>query len=342
MENIKELLKKNKITYQVGIEIKKLIMTTPSEKKIMKIVSDYYINRFYRYSGAFNDTKRKNDAYITWLYHVIEKGLSMPNMKLGFGIDKIEELCKIVKKYKIEDEIGKKTIESAVAVLLEYQRVHEKLQYKLPIDLEEEIQEIKKKYFNVKPINQHELTKEEFFQWSNAEFSIFSKSRHTVRNYTKEEIKLEDMIEAIDLARYAPSACNRQHTRVHIVSNKELISKCLKLQSGNRGFGHLGDKLLVVTGDLSVVLGALEFFDLNTNVGIFIMNLCYSLHLKKIGCCVLNWYALPKQDKKLRKILNIPDEENVVAFIICGKVPDKFKIAESPKIDAKEIYTIHE
>lgn len=258
------------------------------------------------------------------------------------GGGRIEELCEIIKKYSIEDEVDRKTIESAVAVLLEYQRVHKKLDYKLSAELEKNILEIKERYPNVCPINQQEFTKEQFFEDIHSDFSMFSRSRHTVRNYTDEEIKMEELIAAIDLAKNAPSACNRQHTRVHIVSNKNLINRCLEMQSGNRGFGYLGNKLLVITGDLSVVLGSSEFFDLNTNVGIFIMNLCYGLHLNQIGCCVLNWYAMPKQDKKLRKILNIPDEENVVAFIICGKVPDNFKIAESPRLDVKNIYTIHE
>lgn len=339
---IKEILKKNKTIHYIGIKIKNILYSEPSEKKIMKIISRYYINRFYKYSGTFNDTRRKEDAYMTWLYHVVEKGLSMPNMRLGFGKEKIEELCIIVKKHQIEDEIDRKTIESAVAVLLEYQRIHEKMEYQLPVKLKKELTEIQKLYPDVQPINQKEFTKEDFFKYNHSDFLKFSQSRHTVRNYTEEEVKIKDIIDAIDLAKNAPSACNRQHTRVHIVSNKNLMNKCLKMQSGNRGFGHLGNKLLVITGDLSVVLGASEFFDLNTNVGIFIMNLCYSLHLKQIGCCVLNWYAMPKQDKELRQILGIPNEENIVAFIICGKVPDKFKIAESPRLDVENLYTIHE
>ena len=339
---IKEVLKKNNTIHTIGIKVKRFLFPETSENKKMKIISKYYINRFYRYSGAFNDTRRKRDAYITWLYHVIEKGLSMPNMHLGFGKDKIEELCNIIKNHQIIDEIDRTTIESAIAVLLEYSRIHEKMGYNLSENFKNDLSLIKKLYPNVKPINQKEFTKEDFFKYIEYDFETFSKSRHTVRNYTEEEIDMEDLIEAIDLAKYAPSACNRQHTRVHIISNKELINKCLKMQSGNRGFGHLGNKLLIITGDLSVVLGASELFDLNTNVGIFIMNLCYSLHLKHIGCCVLNWYALPKQDMELRKIIDIPEEENVVAFVICGKVPDKFKIAESPRINTKEIYTIHE
>lgn len=126
-----------------------------------------------------------------------------------------------------------------------------------------------------------------------------------------------------------------------MVVDKNLIAQCLSLQNGNRGFGNLVNKLLVVTGDLSSVLGAQEFFDLNTNVGIFIMNLSYALHYNKVAHCILNWYVLPKEDKKLRKLLQIPDEESVVCFIACGDLPERFKIVSSPRITAKDIYTIH-
>ena len=113
------------------------------------------------------------------------------------------------------------------------------------------------------------------------------------------------------------------------------------MQNGNRGFGYLADKLLVVTGDLSTVLGAQEFFDLNTNVGIFIMNLSYALHYHKVAHCILNWYVLPKADKKLRQILELPENETVICFIVCGSLPKEFKIVSSPRITAEDIYMLH-
>ena len=36
-------------------------------------------------------------------------------------------------------------------------------------------------------------------------------SRHSTRNYKHEELKLEDIEEAVDMARFTPSACNRQN-----------------------------------------------------------------------------------------------------------------------------------
>lgn len=338
-ENIKNKIKKIPFVHTAYKELWKLI--TPNQNKIVNEVTKYNISRFYKYSGAFNESKVKDEAYITWLYHVIEKGLSMPDMRLGFGKDKVLELSKKTQEYKEKYNEDNDTIKDALSVLLEYERIHNKENYELDEEVKNVINDIKINNSKIKPTYQKEITKDEFFKDIDKEFVEFSNSRHCVRDYSNERIDINDITAAIDIARNAPSACNRQPARVHVIREKEIINKCLKLQNGNRGFGHLTDTLLIVTGDLRTILGASEFFDLNTNVGIFIMNLCYTLHLKKIGCCVLNWYVRPKDDKELRRIVSIPDEENIVAFISCGIVKDKFKLAESPRLDLSHYMVLH-
>lgn len=310
------------------------------QKTITKKVFHYQLKRFYRYAGAFHNNKVKDMAYLTWLYHVIEKGLAMPKMRLGFGHDKILELVSIIysdiSKYGVTNEIT-----DAVSVIKEYERVHAENNFTLPKEVIQAIQKVGKDFSAIKPLHQIVFTKEEYFSKTGCDFKKFSLSRHSVRNFAG-HVPLEKIEEAIDLAHYCPSACNRQPVRVHIVTGKDLINKCLSLQNGNRGFGYLADKLLVLTGDLSTVLGGQEFFDLGNNVGIFTMNLCYSLHYYHIAHCVLNWYAMPNQDKELRKLLNIPDEETIFSYIVCGDTPEKFKIVMSPRVPASQIYTVHQ
>lgn len=310
-----------------------------NQKSISITVFNYNKERFFKYSGAFRDSKVKNLSYLTWLYHVIEKGLAMPGMRYGFGHDKIVELFGLinenVKKYGMS-----KPISDAVSVLKEYQRVHETAHFTLPDDIVKILDMTSKMYSDIKPMHQMEVTREEYFSSIGKDFKEFSLSRHSVRNFSG-SISVEVIKKAIDLAHYCPSACNRQPVRVHVIADPKLKDECLKLQNGNRGFGHLADKLLIMTGDLSTVLGGQEFFDLGNQVGIFTMNLCYALHYYKVAHCVLNWYAMPIQDKQLRKLVGIPDEETIFSFIICGDVPEKFKLVMSPRIPAEQIYTIH-
>ena len=264
----------------------------------------------------------------------------MPNMRLGFGTDKIIELISKLNDFREKYTDKNTAYEAGVAALREYHCIHEKERFQLSEEVENAIAPFLDN--SSKSLNREVYTPNSFYKNVDDSFDIFSQCRHSVRDFsTNQEVPIEELIECVKLAQAAPSACNRQHARVHIVSDKTMIMKCLSMQNGNRGFGNLADKLLIITGDLQTILGSQEFFDLNTNVGIFIMSLSYALYYKKIAHCILNWYAMPRDDKMLRKYVGISDQENIVAFIVCGKAPDRFKIAVSPRKPVEQIITLH-
>ena len=71
------------------------------------------------------------------------------------------------------------------------------------------------------------------------------------------------------------------------------------------------------------------------------MNLSYALYYKKIASCILNWSVLPKDDKALRRIADIPNEETIVLIMLLGKTPEKFKIAVSKRQNLTEYFIKH-
>lgn len=343
MERLKEKLKSNAKVYKVYTNIKNGIFGDPKKREIKSMI-DYYTERFEKYSGCFHKSVTSEMAYLTWLYHIIEKGLAMPNMKKGFGKDRLVELLDLIERLETlgENITQSKAFESAIATIKEYKSVHQAQNYTLDTQIDKRIDAICSRYMNIKPLKQKVWSRYDYCNQFVSNFSEFAASRHSVRHFDKtSDIKTSDIVKALETAVLAPSACNRQPSRVHIIETPDLIEKCIRLQNGNRGFGHLTNKLLVVTGNLGTVLLPQEFFDLYTNVGIFIMNLSYALHEQKIAHCILNWYASPDIDGKLRSILDLPDEENVVAFIICGKVPEYFKVVCSPRNSVEDVYDIH-
>jgi hypothetical protein len=56
----------------------------------------YDLNRYWRYSSTFDidSSKAKYEGHIIFLYHSIEKGLSLHNPRVGFGKNKVNELIK--------------------------------------------------------------------------------------------------------------------------------------------------------------------------------------------------------------------------------------------------------
>lgn len=95
---MKEKIKKQLKKIPFLIRIKKLLTRKRvlSNEQMEEMVFGYFRYRFQHYSGAFIKSKAKDMAYLTWLYHVVEKGLAMPEMKMGFGSEKIKELSKLI------------------------------------------------------------------------------------------------------------------------------------------------------------------------------------------------------------------------------------------------------
>ena len=139
----------------------------------------------------------------------------------------------------------------------------------------------------------------------------------------------------------APSSCNRQVSRVHIIADDVLKAKLLKIQQGNTGFGNLADKILVVTANTESYASGRERNAGYIDGGMFGMNLLYSLHYHQIGACVLNSYLTPKDEKKIKSLINIPKSEVLVMIILIGEIPSKFKIAYSVRQEYSKVTTLH-
>lgn len=284
--------------------------------------------RFRKYSGSIGkcSSQEASLARIIMFYHVIEKGLSMPERKSRFGGDRARLLKLYVEQYIVRYGMHKQVLH-AISVLKEYRSVCVASEWLDPFLAQ---------YAYVEASVQPTITRDEFFRYAESAFDLFATSRHSVRNYTSDPISTQTITSAIDLARTAPSACNRQHSSVIVVRDRELISKILAIQGGARGFGHLASMLLVVVGELQDTLSIGERNDVYLNGGIFLMNLCYSLHFYKIAHCLLNWSKSDEEDKLLRSLLPISDSKVVLAVVSCGIPPNEFRYCNSPRKDVTE------
>lgn len=257
----------------------------------MRKMFAYDQGRFLKYSSNSRSTTEEGAlAAIIMTYHIVEKGLTMPNMRLGFGRDMILGLIKSLNEFADKYGTAAPQFLEAVRVIAEYKKVHDDANFTLEAERSSAISALLARV-PVEPSRQIEMTRERYWSNLDAPFEVFSGLRHSVRHFAG-TISVEQIRSAVALANNAPSACNRQYTRVHCVTNRETIQKCLALQNGNRGFGHLADKLLVLTADLRAVWGA-ERNDIFTNAGIYLMNLCYALHKNRVAHCMLNWSTPP-------------------------------------------------
>lgn len=295
---------------------------------------EYDAKRFEKYSGCYAPNNRESlRAQIIMHYHVIEKGLTMPQRRFGFGVNVLMALMRLVDKYESVFGSDDPQVMHAASVVAAYCELHKS---------DGEIQEFVMRHKGVGIAKMLHVSEKQLFENNDSTFPIFAWSRHTVRNYVDKPVPIELIRKVVDLARSTPSACNRQHCRVHCVSNREAMGRILDLQNGNRGFGHLADKVLIVTADLEDTIWKGERCDVYLEGGMFLMNLCYSLFYYKVGHCILNWFVGGKEDLELRRIVKLKSSETVVAILSCGFVPDELYIAASPRKPLSDYLIIHE
>lgn len=336
----------NSIIHKIGVVVrpwrwKSLVRNRWNASRIGRIVDLYLYDarRFLKYAGVFNHDVQSDESRIVMAYHVLEKGLTMPRRRLNFGHDAVLHLMGLIESFKNRYSSLTLQCEHAIGVLKAYRKLH--------VGKEDDatfwnaVDEFLSKHCDVPTREQFHLTSAEFYRDAGSSFDKFAKARHTLRQY-EGSVSDEAIKNAVELALTSPSACNRQHVRVVCVSNRTVMNEVLSIQHGNRGFGDLADKLLIITGDLRVVGWAEERNDIYTNCGIFLMNLCYGLFYNHVAHCILNWSERPSQDRQLHQILNLPDSQVVAAMIVCGGTPKEIDVALSPRRDVKEILSVIE
>jgi nitroreductase len=186
-----------------------------------------------------------------------------------------------------------------------------------------------------------ERTREEVWKKAKIDYEGFVMCRHSVRNFSSEPVPEDAIKRAVRMAQKAPSACNRQGSRVHIYSLRHDLDKILGMQSGNRGFGHLASHIAIITVDLRCFADGVERHQAWVDGGLFAMSFIFALHSLGYGSCALNWSVEEQTDRELRNFTKVEDFEEIILLLAIGSLPDKFKVAASVRKSLEDVLRFH-
>jgi len=280
----------------------------------------------YYYPRESNDLPNLN-AMIFREAHGLEKGLSLPEVRLGYGTERINKIISLMIKY---DAQGGRTddlaIQKARSVLGAYIRFHDEKKY----DIGERREELLRWADMQCGIGGYfKTTRGELEEMASGDFAECALSRCSVRDYSAEKVPRGLICEAVDIARKTPSVCNRQPWHLYIVDDDVVKGELVKLQDGGGGFGDKAAFLAIVTTDLKSFIGWGERNEAFVDGGLFAMSLLYAFHYKKLGACPLNWMVTPEKDRRVRELIRIKPSENIIMIISAGKISEKVRIAKS-------------
>jgi len=216
---------------------------------------------------------------------------------------------------------------AAMQAVQEYDQMHKDWGYALPAGLQSDIDRLLEGQ-TIPEHHQPKVTRDEFFSHLNGSFEEFARSRHSVRAYSDKNISEETIRAVVDLVRTTPTSCNRQPNKTYVVGGKNKIRQIITWQGGGRGFAENANKLFIVTTAVEAY-GNNEYNEVFKVGGMHVMNLLYALHAYKIGACALNWKGEKNTDGKLRALLHIPDNEEIIIIIAAGYPTEEFKYVAS-------------
>lgn len=298
---------------------------------------------YYKHSNIFKiDTFNKIEALIILRYHSLEKGFLHNPIRFKFGKEKVKALIPLLEKKEIIKNRNKSQIASAYHVLCSYYETHKEHNIDISDYFPDSVYNQFKLYTTIKlnSVIDHEIN--DYFENSNKDFYDFSNSRCSVRNYTGSLVELDEIYKVIDLAKNAPSVCNRQSVKVYYINEKQIINRILEIQDGLKGYDHNISQLLIVVSDRNYFYSIGERNQFYIDGGIFLMNLLYALHYYKIAACPAHWAMNAHKDKKINKLLNIPESEKVISLVSIGIPTNSFKTTLSLRRSSDEILRIVE
>lgn len=310
-------------------------------KKILRKVKQSFhaAHTSYELNKAMNnekmDGKMSDELSILLLCHSLEKGMGLENVRKGFGQEKAKSLVEVLGRVQTTDSYEFREGMSVLKAWLDYSQTQNvdvsKIREKYAI-----IASNKKYEENKAGIEFYSPQKDVYESFDSQSVKNFIKGRHSVRSYKKEKVSPEIMKEVLELAACAPSACNRQPSKVYWTSDEKTVSEVDKLVPGNKGFENAVPNWAIVTSNRRM-FGKTESLQWYVNGGIFVSYFVQALQSYGLGSCIFQMPITFNTIPQLRKIANIPQNEAIVCMIGFGYPKDEVKHIMADRRKSNEI-----
>ncbi len=220
--------------------------------------------------------------------------------------------------------------------LREYKKVYEKHKWTYKEEYKE-VSEFLKEFEKIKEqkTGTYILTKEELKNDYNIDYSKFIKSRHSTRNYKNMNLKIEDIKKAVEMAKFSPSACNRQYIKVHYYSKGKMRQNVIDYSIGKGGLYLKGVNTFIITFDANGLIGKGERNQGYFNAGLFATNFVNALHSLGIGTCFIQFANSVEEEEKLKLLNKIPSNERIAVILYAGYYDEKSIFCVSPRKDSE-------
>lgn len=308
-------------------------------RKPLQRAYGYDLERYYRFSTSVDiSTSRQNlGSKLTASYHNLEKGLSLPDPRPGFGAAVVARVVRLSTTYLEkfgEDHVVRAAV-SALLAYVDFNRAAGLADADIPshagiTTLAARLTE------PVLPGGTKTMTREDVLTAVAGVDARFFDARSSVRQFEPGPVDLADVEFAVRAAQKSPAVCNRQYSSVHLLTDPADVARALEIQGGARGFASNVPAVAVITTNIRNFWGPGERMQPWTDGGMFAMSFVLGLHSRGLGSVCLNWSKTEELDRRFRDAFDIPAEEVIVMLVALGRLRETFTVACSPRRSVAE------
>ncbi len=318
----------------------RLFFWRTSAGEFLTLIYSFYLHlRFSFVDRDPGSDKGRLQFYLAKHCHIIEKGMALPEPRLGFGEEKIRKIIMLTNRYL--DLYGESDLTLSIQQMVQsYLDFHGDRGAVLEAGYRSVLEEFitgaeRGMAGGIRTIKRDELARIDLEQ-----FERFAASRYSIRDFSSVPVPEEKLLQIVEAARNTPSVCNRQGWSFHYYRNPNDIKEILSYQNGNTGFTDVIDKLIVVTGNIKAFT-RYEHNQLFIDGGLFSMNLMLAIHAAGLGCCPLNTCFPHYVEGRVKRRAGISKNEKLIMMLAVGSLKDEFRVACSQKYKVQDIVVCH-
>ena len=273
-------------------------------------------------------------ANIMLCIHQLEKGMSFTTNSREFGGEKAFILTRLATEYETlysNDQITNLAF-NVLCKYLECNNSTKNTKYKNIIEsyISKSVYKYDKNVGGTKIVSSPAIINKEIIE-------SFYYSRSSVREFSTNTINKQDILSAMKIAVSTPSACNRQASRVHVITKKEQIQKIIENQLGDQGWCNNATTLFIITVNRTFFSIERERHQAFIDGGMYAMNFAMGLHLNNIASCFKMYINDSDKEDEFYKLSDIPTYEQPIVLLLAGYY--KNTTVTSPKSERLSLNT---
>lgn len=161
-------------------------------------------------------------------------------------------------------------------------------------------------------------------------FQELVNKRQSNRAYSNKAVEKDKIVQCVEAARMAPSACNSQPWKFIVVDNPETKSKLAQTTSNRllplNHFTNQAPVHIVIVNEGSNFAATLGNKIKNRNfslidIGIAAEHFCLQAEELGLGTCMIGWF----KEKEVKNLLNIPEKKRPELIITIGYPSDEHR-----------------